>query len=316
MMLEKAQALLPGFEGPDKRKEGLSVLVHRGLAQVATAQKNYAEARSQLDTWLKIQPESAAALSMLAGVAFMEKKPDEALAKLQEAAKLDANLLTPEALMAKWYESEGDRENATKYMITALNKNGKDVKTRLAAAQWAFEIKAFDEAMKQAAAARKLDPDSLEAKVISGNIAIFQKDYPTAEKFLEAAHLQSPANFAASNNLALALVEQGDDAKKQRALEYAQINARLYQKQAEPFSTLGWIFYQMGKVDEAERALRAAAGNSRRLSPDTAYYIARVSADRGRKDEAIQLLERATKTEGLFTKREEAEALLQQLKQQ
>ena len=58
----------------------------------------------------------------------------------------------------------------------------------------------------------------------------------------------SPSNFAASNNLALALCEQSDNLKKNRALEYAQINAQRYPKMADAASTLGWVQYRLGHL--------------------------------------------------------------------
>ena len=82
--------------------------------------------------------------------------------------------------------------------------------------------------------------------------------------------MQSPSNFEATNNLALALVELKDDSKKNRALEYASENFKKTQgnqnKQnpqnvAEAVSTFGWVLYRIDPVknlDDADKLLRQA----------------------------------------------------------
>jgi Tfp pilus assembly protein PilF len=199
-------------------------------------------------------------------------------------------------------------------MIKALNENPWDLKTRLRAAQLSFEDGHLDEAKKQAENALQIDPKSFEAKNLCGVIALFQKDYKAAERYFESIHLQSPQRFPASNNLALALAEQNDDAKKQQALQLAETNVRLYPKVPEVYSTYGWVLYRAGRLDEAERALRTAVSGGNH-SADTAYYLARVLADRGGHDaEARQLLESALKTSAPFAQRDEANELLTKLK--
>jgi hypothetical protein len=50
------------------------------------------------------------------------------------------------------------------------------------------------------------------------------------------------------------------------------------------------------------------------VSPDTAYYIARLEADRGQEALARQYLEQALKTTTPFSMRPEAQALMEKLK--
>jgi Tfp pilus assembly protein PilF len=153
----------------------------------------------------------------------------------------------------------------------------------------------------------------LGAKILRGVVAIFQKDYTTAERYFELARLQSPRNFAAGNDLALALIEQDDKTKQLRALEYAESNVKLYQRNAEAASTYGWVLYRLGRFDEAEKWLQAAV-SSGQVSPDTAYYYARLLKERGRDAPAKQWLEGALKSTAPFAMRQEATALLEKLK--
>ena len=66
------------------------------------------------------------------------------------------------------------------------------------------------------------------------------------------------------------------------------------------------------RFDEAERAF-ATVGSMGQLRPDTAFYWAKLSVDRGRTEQAIQLLESALANPSQFVMRDEAEDLLEKL---
>jgi tetratricopeptide (TPR) repeat protein len=286
------------------------------LAQVAISRKDWAGAQKHLEAWLKLAPKNTTALQLLAGCLFEQKNVPGALEKLKEAAKLDPEILTPEAMLAQYCERSGDRANATKWMITALTLAPKDLKTRLVAGDWALQAGKLDDAQTQAAAALQIDPTSLRAKLLRGMVAAYQKDYTTAERYFELANLQSPRNFLASNDLALALIEQDDKSKQFRALEYAERNVRLYQRgpeAPEAASTYGWVLLKLGKLDDAEKWLQAAV-SSGQVSPDTAYYYARLAKERGNDPLAKQWLDGALKSTAPFAMRPDAMALLAKLK--
>jgi tetratricopeptide (TPR) repeat protein len=314
LLFEKAKALLATFTGNAKRKAMLEAATESTLARLDMGRKDWAGAQAHIGDLLKLQPNSAPALQMLGRTLFEQKKPAEALEKLKAAQGVDKTVLTPEATMAQWYEQAGDRENATKNMVAALTAQPKDFRTRLAAADWAFQAGEFDQARAQVDIALTLDPNESDAKVLAGNVAIYQKDYPTAEKYFKQALVERPGNFAASNNLALALCEQNDKAKQEQALQYAQINVRLYPKEIEPLSTLGRAFFRSGQLVEADQVFRQIAASGKSLSPDTAYYMADLYAATNRADDAKALLQNALKsTSVLFSLRKEAEALQKRL---
>ncbi len=312
LLYDKAAALLEDFTKSTRRKEILEARNLSGLAAVAEARGKWDLAEERLKAWQALQPENAVCLQRLARARFQQKSPGDALKLLREAAALDENVLTPEAQLARFYHEFGDQKNARIWMDNAIKIAPKDLRTRLVAAQWYLETGQLDEASQEAEAAVKLDPKSLEAMLFRGVVALFQKDYETAENYFQRAHLQSPGNFAASNNLALALIEQDDEQKRRRALEYATANARQNPRATEALSTYGWVQYKLGNIDEADRVLQAAAGTGS-LSPDTAYYLAVVAAQQGRKEQAIQLLNAALNTTQPFSQRQEAQVLLDQL---
>jgi len=169
------------------------------------------------------------------------------------------------------------------------------------------------EAGRQAEAAAKLNPASPETHTMRGLVSLFQRDYAAAERIFEAAVKQSPASYSARNNLAVALTEQNDPAKRRRALDEAQANVRQHPGQTDAYSTLGWALYRLGRSDEAERALEMAS-SAGPMAPDTAYFLACIARDHGRAAEARQLAQTALSAKGLFLLRKEAEELLNKMK--
>lgn len=312
LLYDKAVRLAAAFEGNTQRKQLLQQRAYRGLAAVAESRKDWPTAEQHLESLLDVNPANASAIEALGRVLFEQGSAAQALERFREAARLNQNVLTPEAILAQLYERAGDRENAARYIREALSANPRDLQTHLAAARWGLETLQLDFALEQVDAAIEIDAAATEARLLRGTIALFSKDYATAEKELEWVLLRSPSNFAASNNLAVALCEQDDADKRRRALEYAQANWRQHRNQAAAAATLGWTLYNLGRIDEAERVLQGAAGAGT-ISPDTAYYLARLSVKRGRNTEARQLLAKALEARQPFLHREEANALLTQL---
>lgn len=313
LLLNYAKSALQNFTRSETRKNALIIRSEAGLAAVCEAREKWEEAQKYLKAWIAADAKSAAAHQRLARVLFQLKSTDAAvLAELKKAQELDKNSLTPEAVLARFYQARaesGDSQKAETWMATALKAAPKDFATLMSAAQLAAETSTFNKAKDYAAAALEVNKESIDAKLTLGVVNLLLKDYPAAEKLFYDALQQSPSNFAASNNLALALAEQKEDAKKMKALEYAAVNVRQFPKQAEGYSTLGWVYYKLGKLDEAEQSLRTAA-SSGQLSPDTAYYLAKVLVDRDKKSDARTLLNVALKSKALFTMRKEAKELL------
>lgn len=314
LLYEEAAELAEKFKGDAQRRNLLQQRAKAGLAIASEMRGDWESARKHLEAWLAEDPDNASALQRLGRTLFELGEINLALEKLQAAAESSESTIAPEAIIAQYFEQAGDREKSTEWMIRALKNKPKDLQTRLAAVQWAIGVDQLDQAAEQAKLALQLDSDSLQAKLLRGVVALLQEDYPTAEQMFQQVHNQEPGNFAASNNLALALIEQDDESKQSRALQYAQLNARQFPNVAEAASTLGWILYKLDRKQEAEQALRKAFSGGN-VSPDTRYYMAKLYADTDREEEAKQLLQQALESERTFSKRAEAEALLEQLNQ-
>ncbi len=333
LLFSKAAELLKTFQNP-KRKRGLEPRTLDGLAWVAEVRADWPLAQKQLETLLKTldalpppdpsQPDQAkikasavaGALQRLAHAKFEQGDAGECLKDLRKAKSTDPNnVLTPEATLALFYEQFGDHPHAVEWMGNALKAAPDDPKTRLAAAKWALTTGQIEEAKKEADEALKIDRSSMDAKVVRGIVSLFQKEFKAAQEDFENAHLQDPDDFAARNNLALALCEQKDESKKTKALAYATENARMNPKRSEAFSTLAWVLYRLGKVQDADRQIQQAfslAGGN--MSNDSYFYLAQIGYESDRKDQAKAILKTILDSTRPFSMRPEAKELMDTIK--
>ena len=242
--------------------------------------------------------------------------------------------LTPEAIMAQFYDQFEGRTsktgNAEKWFKAALKKAPDDLPTRQVVAVWALEKGKL--ALCQGAGGERLEDrgrrcqaKSADQKysgsnvghMLRGLVALWEKDWPEAEQQFQEGHPRRyPNDFVAKNNIALALVEQDDPAKKKRALAYAEGNYSANNKSPDALSTLGWVYFRRGEFDEAgvalEEAIKATGGNMN--NADTATYVAHILHHQDQDWQAKELLENILKSDRPFSMRPEAEKLYEKVK--
>ncbi len=317
VLFEKARQLNAAFAENPKRKRDFQIRGHAGTAAVAEARRQWETAEKELRGWLELDPDNSSGHQRLGIVLFRLDKPQEALAEFREAKKLDEKSVHPELAMARLYDDAKKRDTARKLVEQAVKASPRDPAVLLAAAQWYLGQSDLPAATTHADNALKIDPKSLEGKVVRGAIARVARDYQVAQRYFNEAHVQSPGNFPASNSLALVLVEGEDKADRQRALEMAEANVAVHREgsafRVTALTTLAWVYYKAGRREDAEKILTQITQNNQ-LTTDGAYYVARILVDRGDRDRARKILEEVLAAEPLFATRPDATDLLDSLK--
>jgi len=317
VLFEKAAAVNGAFGENSKRKRDFDIRGHAGAAAVAETRKQWAAAEKHLRSWIGLDPDNPSGHQRLGIVLFQLDKPDEALVQFKEARKLDEKAVYPELALARLHDEAKNRDAARKLIELAVKAVPQDTAVQLAAAQWYLGKNDVAAATASADKALKLDPKSLDAKIVRGTIARVGRDYPQAERFLNDAHVQSPGSFPASNSLALVLVEIEAKESRQRALEMAEANAALHREgspnQVNALTTLAWVYYKLGRREDAEKILTQISQNNR-LTTDGAFYVAKILSDRGEKDRARTIHEEVLANDAMFATRADAADLLAVLK--
>ena len=318
VLFEKGTELTKSFNENPKRKRNFDIRCNAGNCAVCVERKQWDKAQQYLATWIELDPDNAFARFRLGEVLFRLGKESEALAAFQEARKIDPKTQQlPELNMAVLSNRDGDKDATKKWIAAAIKAAPKDPAVLLQSAEWYIGQNDLDAAKKIAEDALQIDPKSLGARLTRGSIARVARDYATAEKFLNEAHVQSPGNFGASNSLALVLIEMDDKEKRQRAVEMAEANAAMHREnspqQVNALTTLAWVYYKMGRREDAEKILDQIARNNA-LTQDGAFYVAKLLSDRGEKDRARKILEEVLAKDVMFATRNDATELLATLK--
>ena len=319
MLFQRATQLTAEYTENAKRKRDFEIRCHAGNAAVAEARKLWEAAQGHLKSWIDLDPDNASAHQRMGIVLFQLSKPQEALEQFREAKKLDQKAVQPELAMARLYDDAKKRDTAKKLIEAAIKEAPKDPAVLLAAAQWYLGQNDLERSKTIAEQALAIDAKSLEGKVVRGAIARVARDYKAAEKFFNEAHVQSPGNFPASNSLALVLIESDDKDSRQRALEMAEANVAMHREnspqQVNALTTLAWVYYKLGRREDAEKILAQITQNNA-LTTDGAYYVAKLLSDRGEKDRARKILDEVLANEPMFATRPDAVDLLAKLKKE
>jgi tetratricopeptide (TPR) repeat protein len=334
MDFEKAKQLLAGYtspQGKEAAKQTMEWDTQSGIARVAESREDWREAEPRLRDLLKVDPENLYTYQRLARALFQQGKVNEAYDMLKKGKQQDIasakknktreQFLTPEAIMAQYYDqydpTSGNAEVMFKRAIEAAPGN---LPTRQVFAVWALEKGRLALAKEQAEAILKIDNGSNVGRELRGLVALREKDWPTAERYFQEVRLESPTDFVARNNIALALVEQNDPAKRQQALDYALANYGDSKYKANPkvLSTLGWVYFRTGQFDLAgttlEQAVKATGGNLAE-DPDLVTYWAHFLRHRQRDREAYAFLQAILKDGRPFFMRPEAQKLRDEIEE-
>jgi len=285
-----------------------------GLAAVAEIRRDFAAAEIPLKQWLELDP-TASAHNRLARARALQNDPEGALQHLQAASQLEPKLDPPETTLG-WFLTEANQtEQAEARLKEAVAKYPQETKAHFGLANWLLGQERVDESAQAVAAARKVDPDAPRLKFLDAILARHANDLDRATSLLRELVTDSPGEFGPTNQLALVLSGSLEREDRQQALKLAEENLQRHGGSSEGFSTLGWVLFKAGRYRDAEQIFQRAITNGV-LSPETAYYVARLRIEQGNAAEAERLLKLALDAPlGQFFSRSEARQLLAELQQ-
>jgi tetratricopeptide (TPR) repeat protein len=313
-LFEKAQALSAKFNDNAKRKRNFDIRVLAGSSAVQERRQSWAEAGELLKKWIALDPDSAPAHQRYGVVLFRLKNLAEAFNQFSQARKLNPDANNPNVMLGQLHAMAGEKDAAKAAFEKAYAEEPGNEGTARSYAEWLVQEGDLTKAQSVSAALRKKSPESINALLLDGLVAKMRGDRKAAEEALTKAIGVDPANAGATNLLALLLIESTADSDREKALRYAQINAERFANSAQAQVTLAWVLYQLGRNAEGDAALGRGA-QAGQLSADSAYLVARILVQKGRKDQARGALEAMLKQigAGTFMYRKEAEALLKEL---
>jgi tetratricopeptide (TPR) repeat protein len=322
-LYERGLAVATKYAGNAKRKRNSDLRARRGRAQLAARRKNWDAAVADLKALVQSDPESAGTHYQLGQALFMQKQFQDGIKELTEAKRLDKdkNLPDPNVAAAQLFDVLKDSAKAQQAFERALAGAKNDPNVISAYSQWLIrngtsESLAKSEAMLQEA--RRANAGNLNLLILSGVNARMLKKMKPAEDYFVEAHGVAPGNIDVINQLALLLIEQPDQSKQERALQFAGIGAQLNNQNADAQMTLSWVLYKLQRLQDADTAFRNALQLGGNLSPDSSYLVAQMLKEQSKTDAARQILQQALEQEypGIFVYKKDAQALLDSLPKQ
>ncbi len=257
---------------------------YAGQAKVAERREDWFKAQVALKQCIKVEPDKADLRDRLGAALFMLGREEEAFEQFQTAARQDIKMNPAEVSMGVMFARTEDYNSSRKAFEAALKRYPDDGRVHYEMAGVLLLSDQAAEAKEHSDKAAEMGIDTPQLTMQRGYIARQLRDYAAAEKFFTQALTQSPSDFEAMNQLALVLIEQNDEKKQQRARELAELNVRRFPKSSHPLSTLGWVYYKLGRKDEARRALQMAVSRAP-VRTESLYYLTRLLWENGEKDD-------------------------------
>ncbi|MEN0109863.1 MAG: tetratricopeptide repeat protein [Planctomycetota bacterium] len=312
-LFDKAVALIEAFDANAKRKRQFQIRAYRGRAVVADRRGNWDQMESDLRSWLEQDPDSAEAHAQLGQVLFRLERPRDGYEAFVEAKRLNQDLPNPFVSAALMYSRIGQQREAMAAFEKALKQDADDATAQIAYAQALVKAGELDKSAQVLGDARRSGEQAATVLLLSGVVERMRGDTTAAGKWLSAAMVQAPSNRDVLNQLSLVMLDTGEAEDRARALQFAQMNQRLNQSNADVNITLAWVLFQNSRGREATQALRQGL-QAGALSPDGSFLLAKMLLERDDRDNARRLLESALGNDaGIFVNRAEAEKLLASL---
>lgn len=313
LLFAKGEAVLTASKIDPELNKTLQIKLCQDKVKLAQSRRRWDAMQGALGALIKLEGETAETARLVA-ISFFEKKEDEnALKWLRHADSLaQGKGLPAEAVMAQLYERRGDENKAKASLAEALQKYPTNSDILALSVVAALNDNKLDEAGQYADQLLKGNADSVSAMKTCANVALYRSDFARAEQLFLEALKKSPNDTQITNGLALALVEQANAEKTKLALQYAAGNVQKQNNNRNFLSTLGWVLYKAGDKAKAREVLQRAIADGQ-LNPASAYYLAVLLVDEGKKDDAKKLLNAVVSMKTPFFKRDAATQLLEQL---
>ena len=290
----------------DEQKKQFETEYLDALADTEIGQRKLDQAREHLTQLQALLPSNASVPFRLADIDFRQDKIDGALAHLAAARGIDVSLYPPELVLFQWCSRQNKGEDAKRWIETSSTKYPEEKAVQIEYGRFLLEHGNLAEAASWIDRAEKNGANRTITRFLQGQIAFVRRTYQVAEATFRELSLQNPNDVGVRNMLALSLIESDDAAKQQQALELANGNFRFQPNSPQMASSLAWIMYRMGNVQQAKQLLSQVSSLAS-FPSDTAYYLAQLLIDEGQDAGAAELLSRSLEAPGLFLYRMRAE---------
>ena len=276
------------------------------------AQGKNAEAKQQFEKALAMAPGFSEPLEQLASMSFVEKNPQAAITRIERQALLEPKSPGLQYLLGRAYQASGDRKQAEKAYLKAIELNPQAVPAYVSLGQIYGQSKEYDRAIAELDKALAARPDQPAALMLKSIAQQMKGDGASAREGYEKLLKISPRFAPAANNLAWMLAEEGPNKDLSRAALLAQSARDAAPQDPQIADTLGWVFYKQGAYPRAESLLREAA-EKLPTNAEVVYHLGMAQAKMGKNDDARVSLSKSLELDANHPGAAEAKATIASL---
>ncbi len=280
---------------------------YRGMGNIASRRRQTGDALELYRLSLQQDPTDKQSMLQVANTAFQLGQVEESTKYLNLLAAVEPTIL-PDLQLAIFSANTPDQARTIQWFDSALKDEKNAARVHFEYAKWLINTGDFSNAMSHAGLVNNGDQTDPALRFLKAQISMGMQLYTAAEVQLESLHQQSPAEMNVSNLLALALLNQNDQAKIQRGAELALVNSRVNPKNVNTISTLAWAQFQLKNYEQAELLLNRVISTGT-MPADGAYLLAILRLQQNRLPEAKQLVEAALSAKVAFLFRDSADVL-------
>jgi tetratricopeptide (TPR) repeat protein len=222
---------------------------------------------------------------------------EEAIKEFSKAIECDVRTPYPLLNRASVYVEQGRALDALQDLLQALRLAPEDPATHyhlgIFLAQQGVEF-----GKSELHASLQMEPDQIDAWLQIGAIHAERGEWPEAEAAYQAALDIDPSDPWANRELGLLLLDRGE---VHEAIQYLRFARQQLPEDEELEVDLSLAYMQAGFHSKAEKGLRAVIARSPG-NLHAQYNLAALLAERGEADQALPLLEAATKLHAVRVK--------------
>jgi tetratricopeptide (TPR) repeat protein len=184
--------------------------VRIALGRVYLQEKDYPAALDEFQEALKLEPNSAIAITLSARAREQLGDTQKALLEYEQASEIDPSLGFPQMRLSRLFADEKDYEESIRRLRETLDHNPQQVRVRMLLAE--VLEKSGDAAAARAELERvlEIEPDHLQAANKLAQSALNEKDFATARSHFERAIKAAPDKAGPQLGYAVACAALGE----------------------------------------------------------------------------------------------------------
>jgi cellulose synthase operon protein C len=216
------------------KKQPENAAVYNTIGRVQMARRDYTAARSAFEQALKLDPQLFGATASLSGLDVLEKRPEQAQARLQATIKAEPrNHLARVALAELRLTSGAPADEVTRILTEAVKASPAEPTPRLMLIERAVKARQYKDALALAQEAAAVLPNDTEVLDALGRAQAESGDRQQALGTFKRLAAADPRSGLAHVRLADVYKNSGDSAAAESALKKAlEIQPELYAAQA------------------------------------------------------------------------------------